>query len=243
MARSGLLPRPGQVSVRPGGYRHEVRLRLGTSDLDTYIQIFEGGAYDFHYGSEPGVIIDAGANVGYASVYFANAFPRARILAIEPENSNYEMLKRNADPYPNVIPIRAALWNTNRLVDLFDPGRRHGGFQTRTITDPSRSNQAVEGMTVDRLMSDYGVDHVDLLKVDIEGAEREVFDDASGWIDRVSTIAIETHDRLKPGCSEAVENATRDFSIRYERGQNLFLARPELTFTRPNGLHQPPLGS
>ena len=72
----------------------------------------------------PPVIIDAGANVGLSAVFYANRFPNARIIAIEPEPSNYEMLKRNVVPYSNVTPVQAALWKENGPLRLFDTGGR-----------------------------------------------------------------------------------------------------------------------
>ena len=59
----------------------------------------------------------------------------------------------------------------------------------------------VEGMTVDKFMADYRLSRIDILKVDIEGAEREVFNDTSAWIGRVNSVIIELHERMKVGCN------------------------------------------
>jgi hypothetical protein len=74
-------------------------------------------------------------------------------------------------------------------------------------------------------MEQCGIDYVDLLKVDIEGAEKEVFESSSRWIDRVGAIAIELHDQLKSGCSSAFRDATRDFSYESRKGETIFVAR------------------
>ena len=65
--------------------------------------VLDGKEYDFAV-DRPSVIIDAGANIGLASIWFASKFPEARILAIEPEKSNYELLVRNVEPLHHVTP-------------------------------------------------------------------------------------------------------------------------------------------
>jgi FkbM family methyltransferase len=79
----------------------------------------------------PPVIIDAGANVGLCAVFYANRFPDARIIAIEPEPSNYEMLKKNTAPYPNITTVHAALWKENGPLRLFDTGE--GTLHSRSV--------------------------------------------------------------------------------------------------------------
>ena len=64
---------------------------------------------------------------GFASIYFANKYPGAKIIAIEPEQSNFELLKDNIAPYPNIIPIQAALWHKNEEINLIDPGLGKSG--------------------------------------------------------------------------------------------------------------------
>jgi hypothetical protein len=74
-------------------------------------------------------------------------------------------------------------------------------------------------------MSDYEVDRVNLLKLDIEGSEKEVFSNARPWIDRVDAISIELHDRFKPGCTRAFFGAVTDFPIELRRGEKILVIR------------------
>jgi tRNA G46 methylase TrmB len=80
-------------------------LRIPSSDVPTYEQVFIDKEYDFLVKKQPKVIVDAGANIGLASIYFANKYPDAKIIAIEPEQSNFELFKENVAPYPHIIPI------------------------------------------------------------------------------------------------------------------------------------------
>jgi hypothetical protein len=81
----------------------------------------------------------------------------------------------------------------------------------------------VRGMTIETLMKEVGISSIGLLKLDVEGAEAEIFQNAA-WIKDVQTIAIELHDRIKPGCRSSVEAAAKDFQCR-ERGEVTFFIR------------------
>lgn len=220
---------PTEISVRLPNIRHPFNLRFGTSDLSACEQVFWELHYYADFKTSPSVIVDAGANVGLASIYLANRFSQARIFAIEPELSNFRLLERNVRQYDNVTPIRAALWSTNTTIDLIDPGMGHWGFQVIDAGQASAAERIdkVVGITVDEFMNNHKIDHIDVLKIDIEGAEKEVFTDPSKWIDRVSVLIVELHERYKVGCSRAFYNATNGFDYEWMRSDNVFLARKE----------------
>jgi FkbM family methyltransferase len=209
------------------GAREPVSLRADTSDIGTYIQIFVDREYEFQPLEQPGVILDAGANIGLASIYFANKFPSARIIAVEPESSNYSLLKKNVLPYERIAPLQCALWGENSRIKLIDPGFGKWGFQTHASEQakPTAVRDEVEAVTVDRIMRDHGIEFIDVLKMDIEGAEKEVFENAAAWIDKVGILIVELHERLKLGCNRSFYNATNNFEHEWKRGENIFLAR------------------
>lgn len=64
-------------------------------------------------------------------------------------------------------------------------------------------------------MDEYDLDFIDILKMDIEGSEKNVFENAKDWIDKVGMITVELHDRICMGCSRAFYLASREFT-RYE---------------------------
>ncbi len=182
--------------------------------------------YDFLPVSSPAVIIDAGANIGLASIWFASKFPDARIIAVEPENSNYGLLERNVAPFPNVTPVHAAVWSHVGTLGVEAPDDwGPAGFQTRELPDSHRPVQRVPCLTITELMSEYDLKWVDLLKVDIEGAEKEVFGSPDEWIGSVGAIAIELHDRFEPGCSRSFFAAVTAFPVEQTCGENVFVAR------------------
>jgi FkbM family methyltransferase len=200
---------PRELTVTPPGIDHSVSLRLRTSDYCAYKDVlvckdkkYDPGIPDF----SPRVIVDAGANIGMASIGFARKYPLATIFAIEPEPSNFTALLRNVSSYGSIVPIQAALWKEDGEVSL-GPSSAHprGAFQ---VADSGQTR--VRAITVSTLMREKGINFIDLLKLDIEGAEKEVFE-ACDWIEAVQVIAIELHDRVKPGCRAAVQAAATKF--------------------------------
>jgi FkbM family methyltransferase len=237
-AESRLFSRPIEVSVAVPAVKHPVYIRLRTSDVLVVWQVLVSGRYDWQFAKSPKVIVDAGANVGLASIYYANRYPEARIIAVEPELSNYEILKKNVAPYPQVVPVRAALWKENTDLLLIDRGTGHYGFRTvEATTSACKIRGGARGLTLDTLMAECHVDFIDILKVDIEGAEKEVFEHTSAWVGKIGAVVVELHDNTKTGCSRSVYQATQGFEFEWRKGETIFLLKPEYV-----GPDSPPLG-
>ena len=217
-----LFGRPQELTVRPVELRHPVRLRPGTTDGRVFRDVVRGGEYELvEMDRSPQTIVDVGANIGITSIYFANRYPEARIIAVEPEASNYEILVRNAARYRSITPIRAAIWSrdgeVNIGLDLDATEADKWGFHVRDNGIPVRA------LTMRTLMREAGIGRIGLLKMDVEGDEHEIFQ-VSDWMECVDALAIELHEDVKPGCRAIVEAATRGFR-RSERGQVTFYHR------------------
>lgn len=229
---SKLGSRAAAFQVTRKDCRHPFWLRLLSSDVPTYEQVFVNLDYAFEVQRAPACIVDAGANIGLASIYFANRFPSARIIAIEPEQGNYELLRANLAPYPQVTALQAALWHRNEEICLVDPGLGNWGFTIegggdgRTGSHPIRHR--VKAVTMDWILNAFELDRIDILKIDIEGAEKEVFADTSAWIDRVDAIIIELHERYKKGCNRSFYCGSPGFAHEWTRGENVYLSRGNL---------------
>lgn len=231
------------IKFQEKGIKEPFFLRMNTADIGTYILIFINEEYNFQTYYDPKVIIDAGANIGLASIYFANKFPNAKIISIEPEKNNFEMLKRNVKSYNNIIPLYSALWHKNENIELIDAGLGTDGFMTMNkngINDVYRElprhvpnkffvnkSYQVPGKTVDKIIEDFGLESVDILKVDIEGSEKEVFENSSLWIEKINSIVIELHDFMKPGCSRSFYNGSNGFDNEWAHGASIFISRNE----------------
>ncbi|PDW00164.1 hypothetical protein A9Q02_21980 [Candidatus Chloroploca asiatica] len=221
-----MLRRQTEVSVTRPGSNPPIYLRLGTSDIGFYDEIFVRRVYDLQSVRPLQVIVDAGANIGLAARYFAEHHPHVRILAIEPAAANFGQLYKNVSACSQITPIQAALWHIDSELDLTNPVGRHGAFRVwNTASHSVPVQERVPTMTIPNLLANYNLERIDLLKIDIEGAEVELFANAGSWIDRVGIIAVELHDRLRRGCALNFYSATQSFDWEWHRGDLTFVAR------------------
>jgi FkbM family methyltransferase len=217
-----LFGQPRLLRTTPPSSQSPVYLRIDTSDFCAYydVLIAKTRQYDLEgLPFSPATIVDVGAHIGMASIFFARRYPAAKIIAIEPEPSNFALLLKNTSSYKNIVPVCAALWREDGEVTL---GRSNvhpkGAFQI-----VENGEIRVRAVTIDTLMRETGIQSIDILKMDIEGSEKEVFASCN-WIDTVRAIAIELHDRVRAGCRRTVETAARDFRS-VEQGEVTFFLR------------------
>ncbi|MGN6057002.1 MAG: FkbM family methyltransferase [Sphingomicrobium sp.] len=232
----GRLRKDGLASVSVPGFGR-LFLRPGSSDAQVVRQIFadrEYEAYPPHLqarltakyremlasGRKP-VIVDAGANIGAASLWFSKIYPGALIVAIEPDASNVAVLRKNMAGLSNVTVLDAAIGAEPGFASL-DTSRPSWGIRTE------RSSAGVRVVTVADALDASGGDTLFLVKVDIEGFESDLFAANTEWLDTTLAVIIEPHDWLMPGkrTSRSFQRAlaARPFEI-FIRGENLFYVR------------------
>jgi FkbM family methyltransferase len=227
-----LMGHPAAITAHPPGVRHAITIRLRTTDGSVYRDILLRGEYgNFDLPFTPKTIVDAGANTGMASIYYTHRYPNARIISIEAEASNFEILRRNVAKYPNVTPIHAALWNRDGFINVSEPDPATGAFGKWGFVTSEAPGSQVRAITMRTLMTEREIDSIDLLKLDIEGAEKEVFESCD-WMDHIRALVVELHDRFKPGCSAAVAARTSGYS-RSERGELTLYVRTTLSDRDP----------
>jgi FkbM family methyltransferase len=212
--------------VTPPGSTTPMLLRPRTSDLPMFSQTFIEQQYAFDLNKELLTIVDAGANIGTACCYFATRFPNARIFALEPDRSNYEMLCRNVAHLPQVMPMHAALWSKRGTLQLVSSGRHKSQIEVCESDSPNDKG-AVDCVAMSDLLSDHALQFIDLLKVDIEGAEKIIFETAGSWIARVGTICVELHETIAPGSTRAFYRATAGFARELRSGENIVVGRAD----------------
>lgn len=191
---------------------HPLEFRRDTSDLSVYRQVFLGLEYACVPDAAPEFILDCGANVGYAAAYFLTRFPRAELIAVEPDPGNFKVLSRNLAPYGRrARAIHGAVWSHATRLSMAAPNYRDGEEWARQVCE---GGDEVAAYSVADLLRVAGWDHADLLKMDIEGAEAVVFGSGTEtWINRVGTMVVELHDDTVFGpASEIVGRATKDFT-------------------------------
>lgn len=158
------------------------------SFIAQYRAIFQQQIYRFEARKEQPRIIDGGANVGLSVLYFKRCYPKSRILAFEPDPDIFQVLAKNCTAFQleHVELIPKALWTQETLVK-FD---REGADAGHIVADPDFAH-AVD-LPACRLR-DYLHDDVDLLKLDVEGAEVEVLLDCADRLNRVEKLVVDYH--------------------------------------------------
>jgi FkbM family methyltransferase len=212
--------------------RQPIAVRANTSDVACLEKVFVDEEYRLPvdanpvFAIQPKLIVDAGANIGMATLYFAHAFPGARIVAVEPEAGNFAILEANCKGLRNVTVKHAALWPTEAPLRLANADRGNWGF---SVQEGVGGGSPIAAVTVPQLLAESGLPRIDLLKLDIEGAERELFGEScEAWLPKVGTIVIELHDRLAEGCSaQFYSHMVRRAFTQEIRGENIFLKLPD----------------
>lgn len=223
IARSEGKAKLANVYLTPAN--RQIAIRLETSDVRCVEQVFLANEYQVPFPGTPRVIVDAGANIGMATLYFARKFPDAKVIAIEPEASNFALLQINCAGLENVTLIEGALWPTPGTLTIEDEHAEKWGI---SVVDASRAPgpaASVSAITIPEILKRFAIAEIDLLKLDIEGAERDLFlGSPQEWLGRVGMIAIELHDRYRPGCTQALYAALSGKEFAQEiRGENIFI--------------------
>ena len=208
-----------EVRVRPPGYSAAVTMRLDSSDFEVFKQIFISRQYlPVTSIKDPKVIVDCGANAGYSALFFLEHFPHARVIAVEPDARNAALCRRNLRRHKDrAVVVEKAVWGTVARLGFVEETRRPGeewGVQVQPMQETAAPDM-VEGIDIPGLMATNGVERIDLLKIDIEKSEAEVFGtNPDAWLRRVGNIAIELHGTE---CAEIFRSALRNYSFLEEQ--------------------------
>lgn len=205
------------ISVMLPGYRSPLWLRPSHTDINCLWQIFGGQDAKLPDYLDPKLIIDGGANVGYASVYYATRYPNATIVAVEPDDDNTKLLRMNLADYPQVKVVQGGVWSSTMPLKIANPDAASWSF---TLTEAQEGDPvALHGYSVEDLMKMGNADRIDVLKLDIEGGETELFSNGfERWMGIVETIVIEIHGQeAHDTVYGAIENKGFNISNRGEK--------------------------
>jgi FkbM family methyltransferase len=175
-------------------------LRENASDLMTFTDVVVEEVYRpvFEHVRSVKTVVDLGANVGLTSLCFAARWPGCRIIAVEPNAGTFAVLERNLSALVRrgrCQVVRAAIWSreTSLVGDSSVPREKFNGFRVGEATaDDDAAGERYPGISMSTLMQRYGISEIDLLKIDIEGAETELFSGDVSWIEFHQTGAGHT---------------------------------------------------
>lgn len=178
------------------------------------------------------LIVDAGANIGASALYFHLVHPAARILAIEPHPGNCALFRRNCDTIASVSLLEGGIASASGRMVLHDPGEGHWGYRLEG------TGQQAAAATVPVFGAAQLLDQCEaqglvplIVKIDIEGGERELFSRETEWLSRVPLVIIELHDWMLPR-----QSCSRNFLQALGRGRFDVLWRGENLFCFNNDL-------
>ena len=235
------LGRAVTMEARLRSSTHRVALRPTDSDVHVAAQIFGGREYalddvrtealrqiaaDWRTRGVTPIIVDAGANVGYSSLFFADTYADAHVIALEPDPPTFEVLESNVRGRSNVEAHPYALWSDDGGVDLEDGGQK--SWSTRVNGNGSRR---IPSRTLEQVVSSVPNGRLLIAKVDIEGAEREALGVSIELLRDTPCIMIEPHDWMLPGHGSlqpilsAVVLGNYDVVV---RGENVFFVQSKL---------------
>ncbi|MCA6434994.1 MAG: FkbM family methyltransferase [Bacteroidetes bacterium] len=203
------------LTVSLSNIEHPITLRCIRADMQSFVNTFIDPYLDKKiYLDNPNFIIDAGANIGYTAVLFANWWPNATIVSIEPDLENYELTLLNTKKYTNIHVLHAGLWYKNAKLQI--EAGQEDGFVVREVSNETKisSQNLSEGISLDEILTRFKKNKIDFLKMNIEGSEKEVFSfNYQNWLPKTKAMLIELHDGKNKGCAKAVFNATNEYNF------------------------------
>jgi FkbM family methyltransferase len=150
------LKRP-LMRVRHKEYPAPIYLRGASSDINVFEAVFEKQELTWTGSPVRGHIIDGGANAGLSTLYFAQKFPHATVIAVEPDAANVQMIARNTAHLSSVRIERAGLWSKDCDLVIANPDAEAWGLQCRPAR-PSESARAFRGLSMSSLFARHGVE-------------------------------------------------------------------------------------
>jgi len=207
-------PHKEPVYIAVKKFEHVLACRPGTADA---AMLWHSLIAEMHIANIPlpedATIFDLGANAGYTIIDFAQQFPTAKIWAVELDPQNAAIARQNFAPFADRCTlIEGAVWHEDGEID-------YGGGGTEALrvngTPTAPADRKARSFTINTLMEMNGVEHIDLLKIDIEGAEAKVLDSDAAWMKKVDIINLEAHfDHISSEeCQQRLEAAGFDVEI------------------------------
>ena len=212
-------------SIKVPGIKTPIFLRKNTSDIPTFLQLFLEKDYELEFVENPKTIIDAGANVGLFSLIMKNKFPDSHVIALEPDDSNCQVVKRNLSSYEGFSLENKGVWNRSAFLKVTDKIKL--GQWALMVEEVEEKDADVEAIGINELMQKYSLNQIDILKIDIETSEKQLFSsNYEDWLPKTRMIIIELHDWIEVGTARPFLEAINQCFTEYKflvKGEHVIL--------------------
>lgn len=195
-----------------------------SSDIDVFQQVYilkeylpVVNAYKNNFKNNDRLnIIDAGGNIGLTSLFFLENFDKPNIVCLEPEMGNFENLEFNLiGTYRNeIVLINGALWSSNCKIKVINDFRDQLDWSFRV--EETKEEDAIEAFSINYLVRENGFEYIDILKIDIEGSEKQIFNPELSNLDFLKItkcIAVEIHDEFN--CRQDIYTILTSYGFEY----------------------------
>jgi FkbM family methyltransferase len=178
------------------------------------------------------LIVDVGANIGAASIYFHTQYPNSRVVSVEPSSAAFALLAENARSFPQIEPHRTALYDKSARLPL------HPGNTDTTTNSFGLSALALKGgetLNLEDAAAFFvreGLTHADIVKLDTEGCEWPILNSLRGYLKNFRAIYLEYHSETDRRRIDALLGETHllhgGTAIHPHRGEFCYLLRSAL---------------
>jgi FkbM family methyltransferase len=212
-----------EVEVFVRGQKSPIFFRGSSSDAWVLNSVVICQEYKDFIDFVPRTILDGGANIGLASVYWHQQFPIAEIVAVEPDPENCRLARKNLGDSPQVHVLQGGLWSRDVKLSITNSGDEN--YALRVSENPDHGT--IQAFSIASIMRDRGWSVIDVLKLDVEGSEVELLSrNIEEWIGCVNVLIVELHQQFAPSGAEVLFRAfsNRTFNLRW-RGEDLVITR------------------
>jgi FkbM family methyltransferase len=167
--------------------------------IPVFDEIFLRDIYNFNIKkiTDSPTIIDIGANIGYFSIYISSKLPKAKIIAFEPVPSNYKLLQhhKTINNLDSLTLDNRAVMGDKASIELgYNDSIKFQIGASMLSREMFTKSIQVEAISIPDIFKEYKIDHLDLLKIDCEGAEYNIlFNCPKQYYQKIKKIAIEVH--------------------------------------------------
>jgi FkbM family methyltransferase len=162
------------------------------------------------------IIIDGGCNIGLTSLYLSNYFNDSNFICIEPDAQNFESLSLNLDNknIKKLHKIKGGLWSKNIYLKILTDFRDKREWAFRVEETSEKTD--LPSFSINYLVKQYALEAIDILKIDIEGSEKEVFTNPNADVSFLlitKCVAIEIHDEFE--CRDEINTILTNYGFEF----------------------------